>query len=282
MRILATLAVNSRKLCPGRLEATKRLTSTMTSPVDALAGFDPEQARLMAERVILVDPQDKVVGSMSKKDAHLVSNDLPLHRAFSVFLFDTKGRMLLQQRAAEKITFPSYWTNTVCSHPLFTPAELGQNDDNDEVIGAKRAALRKLSHELGVKEGDVELEDLQFMTRIRYRAESDGGVWGEHEVDYVFMAMKDVKLDPEPNEVRAVKYVTQADLKDMFRDAESPSNLRLTPWFRHIVEGFAWSWWDTLLVSGFKGLANMQDVKNVHAMGKCDGQGSPQQLAPSS
>jgi isopentenyl-diphosphate Delta-isomerase len=47
-----------------------------------------------------------------------------LHRAFSVFIFNSKGELLLQQRASEKITFPDYWTNTCCSHPLYTPDEL--------------------------------------------------------------------------------------------------------------------------------------------------------------
>ncbi len=69
-----------------------------------------------------------------------------LHRAFSVFLFNKEGKLLLQQRADEKITFPGYYTNTCCSHPLATP------DERDETghIGVRRAAQRKLAHELGI------------------------------------------------------------------------------------------------------------------------------------
>ena len=85
-----------------------------------LNSVDAEQARLMEERVVVVDKDDKVVRYASKKETHLnenISTGL-LHRAFSLFLFDKDNRLLLQQRAAAKITFPSHWTNTVCSHPI--------------------------------------------------------------------------------------------------------------------------------------------------------------------
>lgn len=275
MKLLRALAEASVQIQQVHSHNFRAFATKMTGAIDALSESDPEQVRLMSERVILVDHEDKVVGSMSKKDSHLVSNNLPLHRAFSVFLFDSQGRMLLQQRAAEKITFPSFWTNTVCSHPLHKPSELGQEDNNDEVIGAKRAALRKLSHELGIKEGTVLLEDLHYMTRIHYRADYDGGLWGEHEVDYIFMAMKDIDLEPEPNEVSAVRYVTQEDLKSLFKEAECSDSLRLTPWFCHIVERFGWSWWNTLLSKGIDGLKNLQDAKTVHPMGKCGEHCSP-------
>lgn len=249
--------------------STSTFTTKMTSPVDVLADSDPEQVRLMGEEVILVDHEDRVIGSMSKKDSHLISNDLPLHRAFSVFLFDPQGRMLLQQRAATKVTFPSYWTNTVCSHPLHTPSELGSEDNGDEVIGAKRAALRKLTHELGMRKGALTTDDLHYLTRIHYRANCDNGVWGEHEVDYVFLAQKEVELSPEPNEVSAVQYVTEQGLEAMFREADRSETVRLTPWFRYIVESFGWSWWKTLLDKSTSGLKEIQDIKTIHAMGSC-------------
>lgn len=102
-----------------------------------------------------------------------------LHRAFSCFLFDDKNRLLLQQRASEKITFPDMWTNTCCSHPLGIPGETGSNLP-DSVDGVKRAAQRKLDHELGIKKEQVPFEDFHFLTRIHYKAPSDGK-WGEHE-----------------------------------------------------------------------------------------------------
>lgn len=102
-----------------------------------------------------------------------------LHRAFSVFLFDSNNRLLLQQRAAEKITFPNLWTNTCCSHPLGIPGETGTGLEA-AVLGVKRAAQRKLYHELGIKAEQVPLDKFDFLTRIHYKAPSDGK-WGEHE-----------------------------------------------------------------------------------------------------
>jgi len=102
-----------------------------------------------------------------------------LHRAFSVFLFDPQNRLLLQQRASEKITFPDMWTNTCCSHPLGIPGETGV-ELAEAVQGVKRAAQRKLNHELGIKPSQVPISDFKFLTRIHYKAPSDGK-WGEHE-----------------------------------------------------------------------------------------------------
>jgi isopentenyl-diphosphate delta-isomerase len=102
-----------------------------------------------------------------------------LHRAFSVFLFNDKNELLLQQRATEKITFPDMWTNTCCSHPLSMPSETGSNLP-DSIMGVKRAAQRKLDHELGIKKEQVPIENFHFLTRIHYKAPSNGQ-WGEHE-----------------------------------------------------------------------------------------------------
>lgn len=115
---------------------------------------------------------------------HLMSNiDRGLlHRAFSVFLFDSQNRLLLQQRATEKITFPDCWTNTCCSHPLGIPGETGVGLDAS-VQGVIRAAQRKLGHELGIKPEQVPLDKFEFLTRIHYMAPSDGK-WGEHESEF--------------------------------------------------------------------------------------------------
>lgn len=146
-----------------------------------LEGYDEEQIRLMDEVCIVLDDNDIPIGSASKKVCHLMENINKglLHRAFSCFLFDSKNRLLLQQRASEKITFPDMWTNTCCSHPLGVPGETGATLDA-AVAGVKRAAQRKLDHELGIKAVQVPLEDFEFLTRIHYKAPSDGK-WGEHE-----------------------------------------------------------------------------------------------------
>ncbi|KAG8982378.1 isopentenyl-diphosphate delta-isomerase idi1, partial [Tulasnella sp. 427] len=86
-----------------------------------LSEYDPEQSRLMSERCIVVTPQDKPIGALDKKTCHLMENINKglLHRAFSAFVFHPQsGKLLMQQRATEKITFPDMWTNTCCSHPL--------------------------------------------------------------------------------------------------------------------------------------------------------------------
>lgn len=257
-----------RSIIPAGFPRSKFLgmnASNMSTAEAALAGADPEQARLMSEQVILVDREDVVTGAMSKVDSHLVSNDLPLHRAFSLFLFDTQGRMLLQKRASTKVTFPSHWTNAVCSHPLSFPAELGELDGGIASKGAARAAVRKISHELGAQKGDLIPNDLLYLTRIHYRAESAGGVWGEHEMDYVFFAQKDIALIPQPNEVEQIQYVTQDQLKALYKAAEKGEAL-ITPWFRHIVDNFGWKWWDVMLNKGLEALESYVDESIIHRM----------------
>ena len=183
-----------------------------------------------------------------------------LHRAFSVFLFDSKNRLLLQQRASEKITFPDMWTNTCCSHPLGVPQETG-DELEAAVQGVRRAAQRKLDQELGIGAKGVPLENFQFLTRIHYKAPSDGK-WGEHEsqssssvemdprtaliapvlVDYILFIKADVEHTPNPNEVKDTRYVSEADLKTMFKD----DGLKFTPWFKLICETMLFEWWEHL------------------------------------
>lgn len=194
-----------------------------------------------------------------------------LHRAFSVFLFDSQNRLLLQQRATEKITFPDMWTNTCCSHPLGIPGETGTTLE-ESVQGVRRAAVRKLDQELGIKASQVPIDDFKFLTRIHYKAPSDGK-WGEHEgkssgrgeasstelryartvlsqgsmltahpVDYILFIKADVDLNINPNEVRDSAFVTQDELKAMFQD----KSLKFTPWFKLICETMLFEWWSHL------------------------------------
>lgn len=199
-----------------------------------------------------------------------------LHRAFSVFLFDSNDRLLLQQRASEKITFPDMWTNTCCSHPLGIPGETGAELDA-AVLGVKRAAQRKLNHELGIKAEQVPLEKFEFFTRIHYKAPSDGK-WGEHEgkspteglpavrnstdyvlVDYILFIKADVDLEPSPNEVRDTCYVSADELKKMF---EQPG-LKFTPWFKLICNSMLFEWWSHL---GTPALDKYKGEKEIRRM----------------
>ncbi|KAJ2959646.1 hypothetical protein NQZ79_g4962 [Umbelopsis isabellina] len=219
-----------------------------------LKNYDEEQVRLMEEMCIVIDENDNRIGADSKKTCHLMENINKglLHRAFSVFLFDSQNRLLLQQRATEKITFPDMWTNTCCSHPLNTASELVE----EEQLGARTAAQRKLDHELGIKAEQVPLDNFNFLTRIHYLAPSDG-MWGEHEIDYIFIIKADVDMDVNPNEVRDSRYVTADELRAMFEDP----NVKMTPWFKLICETFLFEWWASL-----DNLEAQRDVKTIHRL----------------
>lgn len=205
------------------------------------------------DECILVDDSDKIVGHSSKYDAHRFESPKQptglLHRAFSVFLFDHDSRLLLQQRAASKITFPNVWTNTCCSHPLhgYDPTEVDDLSMSGNMApGAARAAIRKLEHELGIDRCSFEVDDFKFLTRLHYCARDDmSPEWGEHEMDYILFCKKDVKelLKPHPDEVQATRFVTRDELKDMMRP---DSGLLWSPWFRIIVDTFLDRWWDDL------------------------------------
>ncbi|KAH8915590.1 isopentenyl-diphosphate delta-isomerase [Atractiella rhizophila] len=210
----------------------------------------------MSERLIMVTPDDVPTGSDSKVNGHLMSNILPpksyLHRAFSAFIFrPSDGRLLLQKRADEKITFPSMWTNTCCSHPLWLDAEREEKGQ----MGVRRAVQRKLLHELGIPLETIKLDEMVYVTRIHYLAPSDGK-WGEHEIDYVMFIVADVPLEPSPNEVSDTKYVSKDELEAFFKDPQNS----FTPWFKLIAQSFLYKWWDHLLEGG---KADLERVKGL-------------------
>lgn len=220
-------------------------------------GHNEEQIKLMEELCIVLDYEDKPMGAGTKKLCHIMKNINGglLHRAFSVFLFNDDGKLLLQQRADEKITFPEMWTNTCCSHPLCIPDELGitapggssnQNDLSTAIAGTKVAAQRKLEHELGIPFGDAPLADFQYLTRIHYKSPSgdEDSKWGEHEIDYILIlkTRNDITVEANYNEVKDYKYVSQDELKQMFDD----QSLVFTPWFKLICQTFLFNWWGNL------------------------------------
>lgn len=229
-----------------------------TSGDNDLEGYDEEQIRLMDEVCIVLDENDVPIGSASKKICHLMENidQGLLHRAFSVFLFDSKNRLLLQQRASEKITFPDMWTNTCCSHPLGIPGETGIGLDAS-VQGVRRAAQRKLDHELGIQASQVPLDKFDFLTRIHYKSASDGK-WGEHEIDYILFIRADVDLNVNPNEAQDTRYVSQSDLKAMFED----KSLKFTPWFKLICQSMLFEWWDHL-DSGIEKYTGEKEIRRM-------------------
>lgn len=102
-------------------------------------------------------------------------------------------------------------------------------------------------------------EDICYLTRIHYKAKSDG-IWGEHEIDYILFVQKDVTLSPDPNEIKSHCYVTQKELKQLLKKA-SRNEIKITPWFKLVAETFLFRWWDNL-----KTLNRFVDHKNIHRM----------------
>ncbi|CAD1811436.1 isopentenyl-diphosphate delta-isomerase [Candida parapsilosis] len=230
-------------------------SNTASQDSNLFDGHDEEQIRLMEELCIVLDYNDKPLGAGTKKLCHIMDNICQglLHRAFSVFLFNEDGKLLLQQRADEKITFPAMWTNTCCSHPLCVPSELGISSTSDDVNhlataveGAKVAAQRKLDHELGIPLQDVPIENFTYLTRIHYKAPSgdERSPWGEHEIDYILIlkTKNDITLNANYNEVKDYKYVSAEELNQMFED----NKLVFTPWFKLICKTFLFKWWSNL------------------------------------
>ena len=163
----------------------------------------------MKEEVILVNEKDESIGSMEKMEAH--EKGL-LHRAFSVFIFNTKGEMLLQRRALDKYHSPGLWTNTCCSHP-----RPGENNPD--------AAARRLKEEMGME------AILTFKTSFIYKTEFDNGLT-EHEFDHVFTGIIDQDPVINENEVLEFAWRNIEDLKNSI--ARTPE--LYTTWFRIAME----------------------------------------------
>ncbi|KAF1024666.1 MAG: Isopentenyl-diphosphate Delta-isomerase [Pseudomonas sp.] len=160
------------------------------------------------EQVILVDEQDNAVGLAGKNQAHL---DGALHRAFSIFIFNLKGQLLLQQRALEKYHSGGLWANTCCGHPR--PGE-----SNEE------AAHRRLQEEMGFDCA------LSYVTRFKYRAVVSPTMI-EHEIDHVFIGRFDGVPRVNPDEASQYDWLELGQIKQQM--AFEPE--RFTPWFKKVM-----------------------------------------------
>ena len=143
----------------------------------------------MEELLILVDENDNEVGVIDKWSAHKSG---ALHRAFSVFVFNTNGELLLQQRADEKYHSAGLWSNTCCSHPY----------KGEKMI---EAINRRLQEEMGMS------CETEFMFSFIYKANLENGL-SEHEFDHVYFGTTDMQPTPEPAEVKDWKYISLQDL----------------------------------------------------------------------
>ena len=160
------------------------------------------------EHVILVDEEDRQIGSMEKLEAHRKGL---LHRAFSILLFNVKGDVLLQKRAHHKYHSAGLWTNACCSHPL--PGESMQD-----------ATRRKLSQEMGMNV----LTEFAFKFVYKIKLEND---LIEHEYDHVFIGRFEGDPVINRNEVEAWRVVTLDQLR--LEMSEHPE--QFTHWFKLIM-----------------------------------------------
>ena len=175
------------------------------------------------EQVILVDERDRELGAAEKLSAHRAG---ALHRAFSVFIFDGAGRLLMQRRAREKYHSGGLWSNTACGHPR-----------PGETTGS--AARRRLSDEMSL---ECELrEAFEFV----YRAELAGALV-EHEYDHVFVGTCEQEPAPDPSEVGAWRWMSMDELRKDLK--EEPH--RYSTWLRLAVEGDHWRKLEALGVGG--------------------------------
>ncbi|KRX73883.1 60S ribosomal protein L27a [Trichinella sp. T6] len=175
---------------------------------------------------VAVDRRDHCLGSISVEDAHN-------WKAFSVFLFHSDGRMLIQKRASSKATFPGYWSNACCSHPRFMPDE---TNSNPPFSGIKCAAQRRMSEEFKIPL--IPLESFHFIDRFIYKAQFNESL-GEHELDYVFFVRSDLLIEPNFDEVELIQYVEEAQLKELLELSDrKPEIMQFAPWFRLIAKKF--------------------------------------------
>ena len=165
----------------------------------------------MEEKVILVDEQDRQVGEAGKMQAH---KDARLHRSFTIFIFNSKGEILLQQRAKTKYHSGGLWSNACCGHPR--PGET-----------TKEAATRRLKEEMGF---DCELEEVLQFT---YKVKLDKGLW-EHEFDHTFRGTYDGEVKPNPEEVGDFKWVKWEDLLRDVKDRPED----YTEWLKIVLPRF--------------------------------------------
>ena len=165
----------------------------------------------MEEQVILVDEQDNPIGLMGKMEAH---QKAVLHRAFSVFILNDKGELMLQQRAAEKYHSPNLWTNTCCRHPR----------EGETTI---EAGKRRLQEEMGFV---TELTDVQTFI---YKAPFDNGLT-EHELDHILIGYYNEAPKINPTEVGDWCWELPQNIK---KDIAARPH-RYTEWFKIIFDRF--------------------------------------------
>ncbi len=156
------------------------------------------------EKVVLVDKKNNILGTMPKAEVH--QRKTPLHRAFSVFLFNKDGKLLLQQRSHKKKTWPLVWSNSCCGHP-------GLDESNID------AAKRRIKDELG-----IELDNILEIEPYRYKFSKDGVM--ENEICPILAGSISQEPQINKNEVEVYKWISWDDFLQEIKDNED----KYSPW----------------------------------------------------
>jgi len=196
----------------------------------SLSKLDSSQLEMMKEMCLVVDENDKVIDSVSKIDCHRGKGIR--HRAFSVLIFDSEDRLLMQQRSIEKITFPGIWANSCCSHPLDI-----ENENGDEIEGVIHASKRKMFQELGIPEEVSSRWDYNHIGRFEYSCRWDDE-WIEHEIDHVLIVRASPELSINENEIMDTRWLTHEEINQMLEGENEWKNSIIAPWFRMIWKHF--------------------------------------------
>lgn len=176
------------------------------------------------ELLILVDQNDLEIGNLSKDHCHI--GEGKMHRAFSIFVINSKGQILLQQRSEQKKLWPDFWSNSCCSHPRKGESTL-------------EAAHRRLEQELGIQ------ADLKSLYKFEYRAKYLD-IGAEHELCSVLVGHSDDTLSVNKNEINDCCWLSPSEIDELLAKQES----LITPWFR--ME------WDTLTAQYSDEIQNKQ------------------------
>jgi len=163
----------------------------------------------MADEIILVDQLDNYIGVEEKEACHRIPTKL--HRAFSIFVINKHGHMLIQKRAATKKTWPGFWSNACCSHP-----RKGES--------LSEATLRRLHEELGFS------CSLQHAFSFHYKADYDKE-FGENEIDHVFIGQFDGAIRPNNDEIEDWRFTSTEELSDDIH--KNPD--KYSPWFKNAL-----------------------------------------------
>ena len=156
--------------------------------------------------LILVDSKDNILGYEDKARCHR-GNGL-LHRAFSIFIFNSKGQLLLQKRSANKPLWPLYWSNSVCSHPR----------KGEEYL---EAAQRRLKEEINIR------TPLHFLFKFQYQASFEN-IGSENELCAVFIGKSDDPVKVDPQEIAQWRFI---ELEELDKEFQTQPHL-FTPWFK--------------------------------------------------